>query len=740
MKKIFLFVFVLLIPVLLFSQDAAINVLPKEQDSKKPEIKYYKPDEKIEPYWVRMGASSTVSEDNNYIVAIKEGDDNHVKVVSKINGLTYPELDFLRPFYISNSAFNRYPHFQNIYYVGRKSGKYGAIDHQGKIVIPFIFDYNFNPAMKGDNTEPGLLDLTVYKGDTFNFIPTFDYDYFYIYDNSQTGKVIVPRKLDDYRYSVNIYDSFKTGLADKAGKVIIPCEYFFLKLINDKYIEASVFKEPDSDFLIDYMTNKISDTFSPYTKNILFKDIQATPTEKSPEEIIEDHTQKHIVREIKKGVIDYNNNIVIPTIYSNIVFLQDKYFLCYTEDKKGLLDQNGKVVIPFDYDNLKVINDKYLYVYKENIELTKSLKTGVKMYNVGVIDYNNNIVIPMDYYILDLINDQYFYATSDSGKGIIDIKNNVIIPLGYDVLEIINDKYIYAEKGGNAGIIDYNNKVIIPFDYVTNYKDGKGIYYVDDNFIVANAKGQSFVIDINNNKLHQFKARMKPFYYSYTNDKNVKEEKLFSKDYLLSAHDSYLYDLDGNNYGQFIEIKPYGIFTRNAGDLNIIDKDKNVVVIKYGGKIVSDYPNALIISDVRESNKYGLVDMKGNWIVNMEYYKIIYPTYATPPKIIIDNMPKIISLTPPKEYVTPLPEELVVKLKEIKEKSPKPLPKAEYKFIAFTNKDNTILVCLETLETIKYNKEVVGLDNEGILYVREPSEKDPRIFETVPLKTVFSKQ
>ena len=702
MKKIILFILVLLISAYLFSQDNKELGQQENTDLLSPHIKYFKPDDVIK--YPASGYISKVKEEDNYIIAIKQGDKNHVKVVLRINGFTYPELDDIKQLYLRNYK----------YYIGKKSGKYGAIDEQGKILIPFVFDYYFNLALENDYTPHNVPSINQIKEELNYEKYLFDYNYFYIYNKESDNNILVPIITgSQYRYA-DIYEDYKIGIADKKGNIIIDCEYPFLNIINDKYIYAGIFEERDFAAFMTYLNSDLGKGL-----NINFK--SCVPGTKRRfisgyNYILSDFKEDYIIRDIKRGVIDYKTHVVIPFEYSRINLVYDKYFVCEKENKSGVLSKDNRVLVPFEYDSLEPISDKYIIVSERNYN-SSTYNVEIKR---GIIDYNNNILVPMEYASLTPFNDKYIYATGEKGKGIIDYNNKVLIPLEYSDLEIINDKYIYAEKNDVSGIIDYNNKVVIPFKYTCGHSvfHKNGIYYIDDSFICANVKDKflTVILDINNNILHEIKNYVMPI---YKKDVNTNEKK-FSKDYLISLQEG-VYDLEGKYYGELKRIEPYGIITTSSRNLYILNKNKNVLLIKGCDNIINVYPNAYVVLKFNHKENYGfytygLVDKKGNIVVDVLYDKIIYPIYSDKS----NNKGSTFGDKP--------------KSKRYEYIDPSIYDNKDFKFIAFSNKDNSVLVNLDTLKTTGYDREIVGLDNEGNVYVREPSEDTLGAFSIVPYK------
>ena len=149
-----------------------------------------------------------LDDESKYLIALEKFQDSKegAKYLKKINNLLY----------------NHYPDkYDNVWQPkeelarAKKDGKYGYIDDNGKVIIPFEYEY-------GEDFNEGL--AIVWKG-----YKEFKSDYFKCGYIDKTGKEVIPIKYD---YAEN----FKNGIAkvtenrknffiNKTGKVIIPFEY-----------------------------------------------------------------------------------------------------------------------------------------------------------------------------------------------------------------------------------------------------------------------------------------------------------------------------------------------------------------------------------------------------------------------------------------------------------------------------------------------------------------------------------
>jgi len=183
-----------------------------------------------------------------------------------------------------------------------EAGRYGCVNSQGKVIIPFKYDYLrvyeeleevLLEAQKGKKT--GIIDL-----DGKIIIP-FDYSYIGIFICE--GKVFwdaVNSALD------------KCGIIDLDGKIIIPFDYD----------ETSIHEENEKVFLI-------------------------------------------VAKDEKWGVIDLDRKIIIPfDEYEDIIGYdtdEEKVLLIVKKNGKwGVIDLNKKTIIPFEYDAYLEIYKKLL--------------------------------------------------------------------------------------------------------------------------------------------------------------------------------------------------------------------------------------------------------------------------------------------------------------------------------------------------------------------------------------------
>ncbi len=271
--------------------------------------------------------------------------------------------------------------WDNEYNTGRywtEVEKWGAIDLTGKEVIPFVFDEikNFN-----DTREAFIVHYGGWKEGHWGVIdnrgnwlaePVFeDIDYEY-----QDGLFAFYQedKWSDDNVPLGIYDV-------KQKKVIFEPQFTDVTFYEDGWICVEVYDKKlgrTIDKLID-RTGK--EKFPSVYTHIFARDDYY-------EVIIKDENGR------SKGIIDKNGNIILPcskeldvdNFFNSGIYYRQRRFIFEDNEKKGMKDFDGNVIIPAKYRNIYGIEDPFLCVVLDNDEEN----------NVGLITHDDReVVVPV---------------------------------------------------------------------------------------------------------------------------------------------------------------------------------------------------------------------------------------------------------------------------------------------------------------------------------------------------------
>jgi hypothetical protein len=237
------------------------------------------------------------------------------------------------------------------------NNKFGVTDSLNKTIVPFVYDfieYKNKRLIVRKNNKHGLL-----TSDNQVVIP-IHYEFIY------------PREKD--RFLIGSHKRF-TGLSDADGKIILPVKYKGLSSVgkDDFYITRN-----DKNLNGVYDLNGINllpEMYQFYTvdnyKIFALKDSKPQILDlKKTEQVIEIDTniifiktRRHfamgerfyqiVKKENKYGVINADNQIVIPLIFDEVKSSDNwRYFLIKKNNKFGLINVKGQIIKEPIYDRI----------------------------------------------------------------------------------------------------------------------------------------------------------------------------------------------------------------------------------------------------------------------------------------------------------------------------------------------------------------------------------------------------
>ena len=187
--------------------------------------------------------------------------------------------------------------------------------------------------------------------------------------------------------------------------------------------------------------------------------------------------------ERRTGVLDYNGNIIIDTIYSSFLKIDSLGYKVSKRGLYGILDFNGNELLPI----------KYNWLFKtDNNEFNATLETCK-----GVINSKGDTLVPFLYDRLVYNKTQKIFSFFDgSNYGLINNDKEIIFTiqkgwirhLAYD-----STKYTFSANQ-KTGLLNKNGTILIPAIYnnITNFDD--------DYYWAALAEGNCDLISKKNRK------------------------------------------------------------------------------------------------------------------------------------------------------------------------------------------------------------------------------------------------
>jgi len=374
-----------------------------------------------------------------------------------------------------------------------------------------------------------------------------------------------------------------------------------------------------------------------------------------------DANEKKYINTIHTGIIDDNENIVIPFEYDSIEDFMDGRAKAKKNFKCGYIDEQGKTLIPFEYEAIEEFtngiakakkNGKYGYIDEQGKVIVKfeydtigdfidGKAKAKKDGKYGYIDKQEETIIKFEF---DLIEDfidgrakakkhnRSIFSDPQGKYGIIDEQGKTLVTFEFDTIGFFLNGKAEAKKHGNCGFINEQGQVIIPFEYDTigQFVDGKAIAKKKySGYGCIGEKGQ-IIIPFEYDEILKFidgKAKAKKNEkYGYINEQG---ETLIPFEYdsigdfienTVSAKKNFhngIIDINGNALLQNIKIiKGNARKGEKFGKWGVEDLEGNLI-IPFEYDTIEEFIDGK--AKVKSNGKYGYIDEKGQPFIPLDY-------------------------------------------------------------------------------------------------------------------------
>lgn len=448
--------------------------------------------------------------------------------------------------------------------------------------------------IKGINENEGKIKTKI----EYEEVPTIHYNYY-----------------DENNYYFEVMKDNKYGFIDGTGNQIIECEHTYISRFN-KYGLAEVGWYGKNGFINSNGKQIVRNQYD-YIFNF------------------NENGYAKVIKDGKYGFINTKGEEIIECEYDYIDIEEDRYVKISKNEKYGLIDiKSGNIILDCKYDQILqcfegeflIEKDDTYYYYKPN------KKHAEKMSDEWKNELDNKFVI------LKSDEEENYIAVYLRKNGYNEGMNSEKFDKNGRVWIEINEKYYYINKSGD---------VLLEYYYA---------YSVDDEYTgVADENGK---IGLINNETLDLIIECK---YNFINS-FISISGDVGKYIAIGDENNYIIDKQGNiikkcNYNTVLEnpYNPQYYVTGIDGDkMGIIDKEFNEILeCKYdkacvcddiiicveenGRKTIFDL-NLNIVKSldeyddvyyggekyiiVKKDNKYGVMDLKGNEILECKYYYI----------------------------------------------------------------------------------------------------------------------
>ncbi len=359
-----------------------------------------------------------------------------------------------------------------------------------------------------------------------------------------------------------------------------------------------------------------------------------------------------VLKDGKWGFIDKNGDEISEFIYDNRAFFVTRYFaIVKVNDKFGVVDDHFNYILGLEYDDIGYFDDENLFILKKDNEYTvySCEKDALKE------EFKTNDSVLMN------CSDGTILAKKDEKCGILDLQGNVLYDFEFEACLGFNNGYACVKDGDEFYFIKKDSKDKLCVLPVTNDYDEEVTYISDvqpnglviiaygDNYGVVNIVSGEEIVDYKYSEISDFSEGYASVYdgefYGFINEEG--EEVLpVVYDSVTSFHDGtacIVYDnkatlintkfenelpyyYENVAYISSLEDEIALIFT-NDDDYGFIDRAGTVIAgnlnkQKIDFENATTYPNSnsiIVYKDMNDSYVYGLVDNKGNQILDYEY-------------------------------------------------------------------------------------------------------------------------
>lgn len=338
----------------------------------------------------------------------------------------------------------------------------------------------------------------------------------------------------------------------------------------------------------------------------------------------------------KWGIIDIDENIILPLEYSYVGYFNDNIALVKNENGCFYVDQNGEKINQECYNNGGNFNEGYCAVeigdkwgfidekgkiaVEAKFEEAKSFSEGYAPIKIGdkwgFVNKNGDIVVNSSFEEVNGFKNGLAIVTDGNKWGIIDKKGNNIVNFIYDEIRDFSEGYGAVRIGEKWGLINSEGKICISPKYaqmgsfsegklaVKKDKDSDLWAYVDNNDrIVIDYMSYTAV-----NALHSFAGEFKGSkafasrdYYTIIDDKG---KNIFNSYFFIS--DCY-YNEEYNAISGYV-FADSSMTVRKYGYADINGNARLEPVFDYAYALKGKY--AVVEKIINNEYKKGVIEVK----------------------------------------------------------------------------------------------------------------------------------
>ena len=304
--------------------------------------------------------------------------------------------------------------------------------------------------------------------------------------------------------------------------------------------------------------------------------------------------------EKKYGIIDRTGNWVLKPIYQYInpysnynIYDNKGYLLVKINDKFGFINKNNETKIPFLFDELSYFDEKgFAIAYScqktyEDKDLTKNITRIHSDNKCGVIDRKGNWIVSPIYHNIQPYSDNKIFDS----KGFLRVQMGP--EMNYESSFLDNDRKLLKVITKSDIKCLFHNNFINDLTKVSLCKQNENDYNLTCKLGIVDRKGNFIVPAV---------------YNDLTYDSSIySNESIDPIGYILA---------EKNNKWGFIDIK---------NEIKIPFKYNNLTTFDVNGYSIAELKDSIYNDGNRKYDEFiksGIIDRKGNWLLNPDYDNI----------------------------------------------------------------------------------------------------------------------
>lgn len=367
----------------------------------------------------------------------------------------------------------------------KRDGKWGAIDHTGSTVIPFVYDEigdgDWNPIRV---VRDGLTGYVDHSGKEI-VAPCYesggdlvDYFAFAVVKKDgksglidETGSLVVP--MGDWDFpeepapefyegvAVAVRDG-KYGLVDGKGRVVAPFQYDYMGQMRQNFTIV------EQNGRWGLLQNPLSTAKAGEVEVYWLPQFAWV-------EVLHGGERLAVRKEAEGpiGLAALDGTMVAPFQYETIETPEagnDGNLIDACKDGLwGRVDEDGNVVKPFVYRSWQLLNFGVEVDYRDRsggpVDESDYGAGEVPSVYDGLVDNDGNVVAPFVYDMIGVFKAGRALAIRDGRYGVLDLTGREVVPCQYDRVDWAGEYRFAVYLDGKAGFLDWDGNELLPIQY-----------------------------------------------------------------------------------------------------------------------------------------------------------------------------------------------------------------------------------------------------------------------------------